>query len=68
MVDMATGNHMPSDLASKLRRRQDSSNSWSPLLVLGGSVVASVALIGACMAMIAPDAQVEAPVPLAASR
>ena len=68
MVDMATGNHMPSDLASKSPRRHDSSNPWSPLLVLGGSVVASVALIGACMAMIAPDTQVPAPATLAASR
>ena len=59
---------MPSDLASKSHRRHDSSNSWSPLLVLGASVVASVALIGACMAMIAPDAQVPAPATLAASR
>jgi hypothetical protein len=69
MVDMATGNQMLSDLHSKPQRRHGSSNSWSPLLVLGGSVVASVALIGACMAMIAPDAQVPAaPATLAASR
>lgn len=30
--------------------------SWSPLLVLGLSVIASVVLISACMAMIAPEA------------
>jgi hypothetical protein len=69
MVDMATGNQMLSDLHSKPHRRHGSPNSWSPLLVLGASVVASVALIGACMAMIAPDAQLPAaPATLAASR
>ena len=29
----------------------------SPLLMLGGSVIASVVLISACMAMLAPEAE-----------
>lgn len=29
--------------------------SWAPLLVLGLSVIASVALISACMAMLSPE-------------
>lgn len=31
--------------------------TWSPLLMLGVSVMASVVLISACMAMIAPEAE-----------
>lgn len=41
--------------------------AWPPLLVLGLSVIASVTLIGACMAMLSPDAEAggrwAAPVP-----
>jgi hypothetical protein len=46
---------MPSAPSPTPRRRHGSPNPWSPLLVLGGSVVASVVLISACMAMIAPE-------------
>jgi len=59
---------MPSDLPPKTRRPQGPSISWSPLLVLGGSVVASVLLISTCMAMIGPDAQAPAPATIAAPR
>ena len=59
---------MPSDLPPKTRRPQGPSISWSPLLVLGGSVVASVLLISTCMAMIAPDAQPPAPAALSSAR
>lgn len=31
--------------------------AWPPLLVLGLSVIASVTLIGACMAMLSPEAE-----------
>ncbi|MFZ5547742.1 MAG: hypothetical protein ACOZJX_03535 [Pseudomonadota bacterium] len=31
--------------------------AWPPLLVLGLSVMASVTLIGACMAMLSPEAE-----------
>lgn len=31
--------------------------TWSPLLMLGVSVMASVVLISACMAMISPEAE-----------
>ena len=65
---MATGNHMPPALAPKTRRSHGPSISWSPLLVLGGSVVASVLLISTCMSMIAPDAQPPAPAALSAAR
>ncbi|MGM9487468.1 hypothetical protein [Ideonella sp. YS5] len=59
---------MPSDLAPKPRRAHGPSISWSPLLVLGGSVVASVLLISTCMAMIGPEAQLPAPAALSAAR
>ena len=59
---------MPSDLAPKNRRAHGPSISWSPLLMLGGSVVASVVLISTCMAMIGPDAQAPAPATIAAPR
>jgi hypothetical protein len=59
----------PSARSPKPLRRHGSPSSWSPLLVLGGSVVASVTLIGACMAMIAPEAEGRAAVAaLAATR
>ncbi|HEV8689105.1 MAG TPA: hypothetical protein VGQ91_02320 [Ideonella sp.] len=35
--------------------------SWSPLLVLGLSVMASVVLISACMAMMSPEAEAASP-------
>jgi hypothetical protein len=68
MVAMATGIHMPSARSPKPRRRLGHAGSWSPLLVLGGSVVASVTLISACMAMIAPEGAAPAPVALSAAR
>jgi hypothetical protein len=44
--------------------------TWPPLLVLGLSVIASVTLIGACMAMLSPEAEAggrwAAPLPEAA--
>ena len=46
--------------------------AWPPLLVLGLSVIASVTLIGACMAMLSPEAEAVGrwadPVPGAATR
>lgn len=36
---------------------QDKSGPWAPLLVLGLSVLASVVLISACMAMMSPEAE-----------
>jgi len=42
--------------------------TWSPLLMLGGSVIASVVLISACMAMISPDAEASSNADLAAAR
>ena len=59
---------MPPARSPKPRRRLGHAGSWSPLLVLGGSVVASVALIGACMAMIAPETQATAAVALSPAR
>jgi len=59
---------MSSAPAPKHHRRLGSSSSWAPLLVLGGSVVASVALIGACLTMLAPEPLEPAPVALSAAR
>lgn len=59
---------MPSARSPKPRRRLGHGGSWSPLLVLGGSVVASVMLIGACMTMIAPETPATAAVALSPAR
>ena len=42
--------------------------TWSPLLMLGGSVIASVVLISACMAMLSPEAEASANGDLSAAR
>jgi hypothetical protein len=65
---MANGIHMASAPSPKHHRRLDSFSSWTPLLVLGGSVVAAVVLIGACMTVIAPEPMEPAPAALSAAR
>ncbi len=42
--------------------------TWSPLLMLGGSVIASVVLISACMAVLSPEAEASSNTGLAAAR
>lgn len=42
--------------------------TWSPLLMLGGSVIASVLLISACMAMLSPEAEASSNEGLSAAR
>jgi hypothetical protein len=42
--------------------------TWSPLLMLGGSVIASVMLISVCMSVMSPEAEASAQGSLGAVR
>lgn len=66
-MDVATLHPNPMRHRGLPRLRRPHFFVWPPLLVLGLSVVASVTLIGACMAMLSPEAEAggrrAAPVP-----